>query len=615
MATYFWVGGAGTWDNTTTTNWSLTTGGAGSAGVPLAADTAIFDTNSGTGAVSIAASATCVQCTFGGAGITATLTANHTTTFGGLNISAGTFDCSTFNFNITTATLTNHTGGTFTCNGGTFTCLNQFISSGSVARTINLNNSTLVAGSIQVGATGLIFNAGTSLITLTSTGGTIVATGITFYNVSFTGSGTGNLFQINGTNNIFNNLTFVGRTAVGIQDLYIAGTNTINGTFTVSAPTTLGSSRLFIRGNTYGTAATITAATVNLTDVDFRDITGAGAASWTGTRIGNAGGNSNITFDIPKTVYWNLAGAQNYSATGWATTSTGTPATTNFPLAQDTATFTNNNPAASSTVTLNVAYNIGSLDFSARTLALTFATGSILPFMYGDVTLSTAITLTGTGVIQYAGRNKTQTITSAGRTFTQPIIQATIGGGVVFADAYIITGASYTLTNGSLSTNYNITIPTFLSTNSNTRSITLGAMVWSLTGTGTVWNTATVTGFTLTPATSKIALTNTTTTARTFAGGSKTYNNLEIGGATGVSTLTFTGSNTFNTISSTKTVAHTLLFTAATTTTVADFTVTGTVGNVVTIGSVTAASHNLVKTGGGNISVDYMSISRSNASP
>ena len=615
MATYFWVGGAGTWDSTTTTNWSLTTGGSGSAGVPLAADTATFNSLSGTGAVSISASATCVQCTFGGAGITATLTANHTTTFGGLNISAGTFDCSTFNFNITTATVTNHTGGTFTCNGGTFTCLNQFISSPTVAGTINLNNSTFVAGSIQVGGTGLIFNAGTSLITLTSTGGTIVATGKTFYNVSLTGSGTGNLFQISGTNNTFNNLSIVGRSATGVNVLSINGNNTINVTFTVSAPTTLGSSRLSISSSTLGTARTITAASVSLTDVDFRDVVGAGTASWTGTRIGDCGGNTGITFSTPKTVYWNLAGAQNYSTTGWAATSTGTPATTNFPLAQDTATFTNNNPAASVTVTLNANYNLGTLDFSARTLALTFATGSTSPFMYGDVTLSTAIMLTGTSGIQYAGRNKTQTITSAGRTFTQPIIQTTIGGGVVFADAYIITGASYTLTNGSLSTNYNITIPTFLSTNSNTRSVTLGAMVWSLTGTGTVWNTATVTGFTLTPATSKIALTDTTTTARTFAGGGLTFYDLEIGGATGVSTLTFTGSNTFNTISSTKTVAHTLLFTAATTTTVADFTVTGTVGNVVTIGSVTAASHNLVKTGGGNISVDYMSISRSNASP
>jgi hypothetical protein len=140
-------------------------------------------------------------------------------------------------------------------------------------------------------------------------------------------------------------------------------------------------------------------------------------------------------------------------------------------------------------------------------------------------------------------------------------------------------------------------------------------MVWSLTSTGLIWGTATTTGLTFNAGTSKIALTNTTTTVRSFSGGGLTFYNLEIGGATGTSTFTVIGSNTFNIISSTKTVAHTLLFTAATTTTVADFTVKGTAGNIVTIGSATAAVHNLVKTGGGDISVNYMNISQSNASP
>ena len=47
MATYYWVGGSGTWDTSTTTNWSLTSGGAGGAGVPTASDDVVFDINSG----------------------------------------------------------------------------------------------------------------------------------------------------------------------------------------------------------------------------------------------------------------------------------------------------------------------------------------------------------------------------------------------------------------------------------------------------------------------------------------------------------------------------------------------------------------------------------------
>lgn len=613
MATYFWVGGAGTWDSTTTTNWSLTSGGAGSAGVPIATDIATFDANSGTSAVSIAASATCVSCTFGGSGITATLTANHTIQFGQLTVTAGTFDCSTFNMTFTSASII-VTGGTFTCNGGTITVGSNISSTGTTSRTLNFNASTLtILSGITLSGSGLTFNAGASNLNFSSGAVTITATGYTFYNVTYLNAGDGSSFTITGANT-FNNLTFTSKTTASASTIIISGDQTINGTLTVPVSTVLGGSRYFIRSSTLGTPRTITAAAVSLTDVDFRDVVGAGTASWTGNRFGDCGGNSGITFPSTKTVYWNLAGSQNYSAVGWATTSTGTPAATNFPLPQDTAIFTDTNPAASSTITVNSTYNLGALDLSVRTLDLTFTNAFSTVAIYRDVTLSSAITLSGTGSITYAGRNTTQTITSAGRTFTQPYVQTTIGGGVVFADAFITSG-TFTLTNGSLSTNYNVTSTTFSSSNSNARSLSLGAMVWSLTGTGTVWGSNTSTNFTLTLGTSKIALTNTTTTARTFAGGGLTYNDLEIGGTTGISTLTFTGSNTFNTISSTKTVAHTILFTAATTTTVANWTVTGTAGNVVTIGSVTAASHSLVKTGGGDISVDYMSISRSNASP
>ena len=44
MATRYWVGGAGTWDATTTTNWSASSGGAGGASAPTSADNVIFNT-------------------------------------------------------------------------------------------------------------------------------------------------------------------------------------------------------------------------------------------------------------------------------------------------------------------------------------------------------------------------------------------------------------------------------------------------------------------------------------------------------------------------------------------------------------------------------------------
>jgi hypothetical protein len=57
--------------------------------------------------------------------------------------------------------------------------------------------------------------------------------------------------------------------------------------------------RTFVRSNTIGTTRTLTCAAVaSLTDIDFRDITIAGAAApVSGTRLGDCKGNSGITFD------------------------------------------------------------------------------------------------------------------------------------------------------------------------------------------------------------------------------------------------------------------------------------------------------------------------------
>jgi len=50
QTTYYWVGGTGSWSDIT--HWSLTSGGAGNAGIPIAGDITYFDASSGTGTVS-----------------------------------------------------------------------------------------------------------------------------------------------------------------------------------------------------------------------------------------------------------------------------------------------------------------------------------------------------------------------------------------------------------------------------------------------------------------------------------------------------------------------------------------------------------------------------------
>lgn len=55
MALRYWVGGSGTWDGASTTNWSATSGGAGGASVPTTADDVFLNGDSGGGTVTLGA--------------------------------------------------------------------------------------------------------------------------------------------------------------------------------------------------------------------------------------------------------------------------------------------------------------------------------------------------------------------------------------------------------------------------------------------------------------------------------------------------------------------------------------------------------------------------------
>lgn len=88
MATYFWVGGTGTWNNTNTTNWSLTTGGLPGIAVPISTDTVVFDSASGTGTCTTAATAACSIASLDSSTLALTLGANLTMT-GAFTLTSG----------------------------------------------------------------------------------------------------------------------------------------------------------------------------------------------------------------------------------------------------------------------------------------------------------------------------------------------------------------------------------------------------------------------------------------------------------------------------------------------------------------------------------------------
>jgi hypothetical protein len=259
-----------------------------------------------------------------------------------------------------------------------------------------------------------------------------------------------------------------------------------------------------VQSDIIGTQRTITlnGTLATLADCDFRDIATAGSVgTWTGTRLGNGLGNSGITFDAAKDVYWNLVAGGDWSGTGWALSSGGTPDANNFPLAQDKAIIENTGLNTSATITLGVAWWIGEFDASTRSNAMTFSNSTATPIVYKNVTLSSAVTMTGTGVWTFFGQGTTQILDTNTATFVPPITINSATGTLQLAENTTCS-AAVTLTSGTLdlsSGNRTLTCLTFSSNNSNTRVIAFGTGEINVTGNAaTVWNMTISTGFTYT---------------------------------------------------------------------------------------------------------------------
>lgn len=80
MATRYWVGGTGTWDSTSTANWSATSGGASGASAPVTGDTVVFNSSSGASSftVTVASGATAGPVELNNANAILNLTASVT---------------------------------------------------------------------------------------------------------------------------------------------------------------------------------------------------------------------------------------------------------------------------------------------------------------------------------------------------------------------------------------------------------------------------------------------------------------------------------------------------------------------------------------------------------
>lgn len=287
--------------------------------------------------------------------------------------------------------------------------------------------------------------------------------------------------------------------------------------------------------------------------------------------------------------YFVGSGTNSSSTASWSATSGGASGAT-VPTAADDVHLDANSPG---NLTLDASLSCLSFDCTGFThtlthngsVTLTVAGGTFklvpgMTYTLGSVT-SSAIAFTqssaGTVSIDTGGKNIGNVTTASGLTVSSASYQL-VGSTTLGATASWIHNAGTFDTNSQA-----FSVGLFQSNSSNTRTILFGSSTVTLTGavTSTVWNTNTITGLTFTPGTSTVSLTGAFTGAGgTFGGGGLTFNNLT---STATGTWLLNGGNTFNTV--TITGVQTVNFRRSTTTTVQNFIVWGSSGNVIVLQS------------------------------
>jgi len=261
--------------------------------------------------------------------------------------------------------------------------------------------------------------------------------------------------------------------------------------------------------------------------------------------------------------------------------------------------------------------NLSSLNFdkcSAKNLDFTGATIGSANFgnakVYGDLTITTGLSTISTtdNSLTFASTNATvRNITSAGKTFNQPIEFNGVGGSWKLLDNFSLnTSRTQTLTNGTFDLNgYTNTVGVFSSNNANTRALTFGAGKLSLSASSGLNLSSSISVNYSTGSSIEF----TSASGQTLAGGGTSLPTIRLAGAGGV---TVTGANTFaDMVNSVQPTSLTLP--ASITTTFEAFNLRGTAGNLVTVISSTSTVQATVSKASDIVDCDYLSLRDSNA--
>jgi len=366
-------------------------------------------------------------------------------------------------------------------------------------------------------------------------------------------------------------------------------------TLTLADACTLGTTNIF----------TLTAGTLNLNGNTLS--TGIFNSDGSNTRAITFGSaNIALTSTTASTVVLNFSTASNFTFTGTGAFTRNMAATAMVRFGDFAGGTTSNAPnltvnAGSSALTIASGSDFKNVDFTGYSGTVTANNLN----MAGNLTLSTGGTYTSVISTFLASG----TLTSTGKTLGNTAVN---GSGITVTLGDAANCPTLTLTSGTLNlAGFTFTATTSATTGAGTKDLTFngGTLVCSA-ATTTAWNNANPTNFTTTAGTGTGIISMTAATAKTFVGGSRTYNcTLRQGGA---GALTISGSNTFSNIDN-STQPATVTFTAGTTQTFTNFSLTGTAGNLITINSSSAGSQATLSKSSGTVSVDYLSIRDSNA--
>jgi hypothetical protein len=621
----YWVGGTGTW-NTSTTNWSTTSGGSGGASVPTASNDVIFDNNSGGGTVTRTVSTTTRN--FNSTGFTGAFAGTGALTVVGSMIwgasTRGTFT-GTITMTSTSSVDIRMNGNTlaaalsFNASGGAWTLTDALTNSSTITvtqGTLNTNDQTVSASTLTKGGSGSLilgasaisvgtWSATTGAGTITANTSVITVSGATFLGGGFTYNEVD--LEINGTVTMTGANTFnvLRRLNSAVYSSFIITSSITVNTLMQVLGFNNSTARMFMTtASATIVPITITCGSTNpiLSNVDIQGITASGFTPWTGSSLGDMGSNSNITLSSPVTVYCVAGGTvANYASNIWSTTSGGSPGAP-MPLPQDFLTIDGNSFTSGGGIECG-GYRVGNLNFTNATNNPTISNTSTGTIYAGSLVLIAGMTAVGNETATFQGSAGSRFLDMAGIAYPGAItINLTGSSDLDIATEFTSTEA-LTWTQGIVNQNAALTISALTIPSSSSTWTKNGNI--TLTGTGQVFDVPTPNTFTDQSGT--ITLTNTSSTTKIVGLTGKSYNNIEFStGSAGAVELFSSGA----TVNNFKCDPGAFITFESDTLNFSTMTCNGTSGNLITF----SGTSTLVSANGTPVACTYMDISNSTAS-